>query len=534
MRGLTDPVASTMAANRTLQARLRAFFEDSRWGGSVREVTPAMLKDARVRFGGDSTLRAVQERLASHSCCVNVLVVGGSTTCGKGKPNERGFPTAPGVVAAGGVDGAWPSLLRAALDNVTRHCCARGHTLHNLCRDSAGIDYALTTFETRLAAAHASQRAHLLLVDTAPNDFNTYWLASKRLVRRIGDKVHNSTQLQTEAFVRRVLSLSDAPALAFVETAWFEPVADRPSGEVFGAWDDHRAVLEHYRVPAVHMPLALVGHNDHLGPRRGLAPRPHRVAPPDAGADLAARAEARRDLRPLSRAQLIIDHLHLSAAGHWTLAFFVASALLAPSERRSAAKPTVAPPVLPRPRAPLADLEPLTRSPLTSLDFTQPSEAEAAVSNLSTCSGWAWRLSTKGTDGRYILSEPRAADRAALRHGKLGLVAAASGSGTEAPTFSVRVRARTAFVRVGYLRSYSGRVNVLVQAVGAPWSSVLNGTWELPVSIFSTSVFDLSSALCAGHADCGSGPLGLDLELRFTVIPGTEPSDFTVYSIETW
>ena len=89
-------------------------------------------------------------------------------------------------------------------------CCARGHTLHNLCRDSAGIDYALTTFETRLAAAHASQRAHLLLVDTAPNDFNTYWLASKRLVRRIGDKVHNSTQLQTDAFVRRVLSLSDA------------------------------------------------------------------------------------------------------------------------------------------------------------------------------------------------------------------------------------------------------------------------------------------------------------------------------------
>ena len=212
----------------------------------------------------------------------------------------------------------------------------------------------------------------------------------------------------------------------------------------------------------------------------------------------------------------------------------MASALLAPSERRSAAKPTVAPPVLPRPRAPLADLEPLTRSPLTSLDFTQPSEAEAAVSNLSTCSGWAWRLSTKGTGGRYILSEPRAADRAALRHGKLGLVAAASGSGTEAATFSVRVRARTALVRVGYLRSYSGRANVLVQAVGAPWSSVLNGTWELPVSIFSTSVFDLSSALCAGHADCGSGPLGLDLELRFTVIPGTEPSDFTVYSIETW
>ena len=89
-------------------------------------------------------------------------------------------------------------------------------------------------------------------------------------------------------------------------------------------------------------------------------------------------------------------------------------------------------------------------------------------------------------------------------------------------------------MRVGYLRSYSGRANVLVQAVGAPWSSVLNGTWELPVSIFSTSVFDLSSTLCAGHADCGSGPLGLDLELRFTVIPGTEPSDFTVYSIETW
>ena len=87
----------------------------------------------------------------------------------------------------------------------------------NLCRSAAGLDYALTVFESRLA-----ERAGLMLVDTAVNDVHVYWLQVSRLLNKARlTKSLSQTELFTEALVRRVASLADPPALAFVETAWF-------------------------------------------------------------------------------------------------------------------------------------------------------------------------------------------------------------------------------------------------------------------------------------------------------------------------
>ena len=143
----------------------------------------------------------------------------------------------------------------------------------------------------------------MILVDTAVNDVNVYWLQVSRLLNKARlTKTLSQTELFTEALVRRVASLTDPPALAFVETAWFEPVGGTggivgvEEGEemIFGAWLSHRKVLEYYGVPAVHMPRALV---------RGGKP------------------STRNTSVPLSRAQLYVDGLHLSRDGHWVQAF---------------------------------------------------------------------------------------------------------------------------------------------------------------------------------------------------------------------
>ena len=61
-----------------------------------------------------------------------------------------------------------------------------------------------------------------MLVDTAVNDVHVYWLQVSRLLNKARlTKSLSQTELFTEALVRRVASLADPPALAFVETAWF-------------------------------------------------------------------------------------------------------------------------------------------------------------------------------------------------------------------------------------------------------------------------------------------------------------------------
>ena len=73
------------------------------------------------------------------------------------------------------------------------------------------------------------------------------------------------------------------------------------------------------------------------------------------------------------------------------------------------------------------------------------------------------------------------------------------------------MRVRQALVRVGYLRSYNGQASVLDEvtmntsspsglaqraASDARLSRVFNGTWNEPVSIFTTTSFDLRSIYC--------------------------------------
>ena len=530
-----------------MEHRLRRYFEagfyDSATSSeSTRSVTRELL-DAAILFDSNRSLHAVRQLLhSSHDCCISIVALGGSTACGKGLVGGGGgkyrFPTTPGVEAPKGIEQAWPAHLKHSLDNVTASCCPQGHSMRNLCRDAAGLDYVLTVFESRLAEQHRRKRADLILVDTAVNDVNVYWLQVSRLLNKARlTKTLSQTELFTEALVRRVASLTDPPALAFVETAWFEPVGGTggivgvEEGEemIFGAWLSHRKVLEYYGVPAVHMPRALV---------RGGKP------------------STRNTSVPLSRAQLYVDGLHLSRDGHWVQALFVAAALLRHSSsdghRHQGSYATLAPP-----RAALEQLAPLVTAPLTAYDFSQRAVAPASLRKLSQMEGWALRLAEK-VNGTYTFSGPlEAIERTATQidRGKLGLVAS-WGAGSADATFTATMHVRQALLRVGYLRSYNGQASVLAEVTinsSSPWemaqrgarnarlSRMFNGTWNEPVSIFTTTSFDLRSIYCDQGEEELPPCLPPDgeqlLDVRFTLLPNDGApggGTFTFFSISSW
>jgi len=338
----------------------------------------------------------------------------------------------------------------------------------------------IDTFETRVAAVHSRQPLHLILVDTAPNDVNVYHYARHYyLSPTVKERLRKQTELMTEAFVLKVAALPQPPAVAFVETAWFERVAAIKSAKdadlVFGAWSAHKTVLDYYGIPMINMPRSLAQH--------GL--------PATRGSTL-----------PLSRAQLFVDGLHLSSSGHRLHAFFVASALVRPPRggQLTAGRQSKS---TPPPRASMDDLLPLLSKAVTSYDFTNPLVAVKAMKELPLSSGWKWSLAEK-VNRSYVLSDAMDALRTtsveALGRKKLGLSAAWVAENASPPTFTLSLKVRLGLLRVGYLRSYQSRANLVVD-LGSSRSArterrVLNGTWDREVSIYYVTTLDLRPMLC--------------------------------------
>ena len=509
----------------------------------TRAVTRSMLNGS-VFFDDDGESRhydAIRQRLSSARCCTKIIVVGSSTPCGKGSvgvgagKGRTKFATAPGVRAAGGTSGAWPRRLQEMLNNVTRHCCPEGHHLDNHCRDSTGIDFQLQTFDERLSpelqsARAAGKPADLVVVDTTSVDFNLLWMKAHKMdSRSLKEERHNATRLDLEAFLRRFLAVPHAPGLAFAETAWLDNSAmgrTGTKGEQFGAWIDHAPILRHYGVPAVAMPVALEAQ----------------------GMPASQSAPVTLEKMPLARKFMYVDGLHLSRAGHWMFAFFVANAIFGGGRAHEGTSARHLPArfatELPAPVASMEQLVPRMSKKQTYFDFTSTQRAEGALSQLRGVRGWAWKLLEK-VDGKYIAFDPRDPKRATssvvMDHGKLGLMASWEPEPTPAPTFEATVKLSLGTLQFGYLRSYEGRADARIdvwacnqrngRATGQlpVHSEILNGSWEMPISIYTSHVMDLRTASVVPRAG------GCSLDLRVTMLPGASGAgDFTIYTIASY
>jgi hypothetical protein len=298
---------------------------------------------------------------------------------------------------------------------------------------------------------------------------------------------------------------------------------------VFGSWVAHRATLEHYGIPMIVMPRAMSLHG--FSAKRG-------------------------SIVPLSRAQLYVDGLHLSAAGHWVQALFVAAALLkVPASSQTAAAMVnkhwplavqLPPNALPPPRLPLDLLAPFLAKGLTRLDFTQPGTAMDALNSTSIVSGWKWRFA-ENANGSYAFHDAesvlRIAGPEALARKKLGLSASWRADG--AATFTVTLRVRLGLLRLGYLRSYNGRADVTLElhSERPEWntSHILNGTWDREVSVFTTKTLDLRPTICprltsntsSERMPCNAVAAESIVEARFKLLSSVQPGggDFTIFSI---
>ena len=135
--------------------------------------------------------------------------------------------------------------------------------------------------------------------------------------------------------------------------------------------------------------------------------------------------------------------------------------------------------------------------PLTRLDFTDPSGAWEVHVSEDAWVGWEWLVARKQPAG-YSFS-PMVRGAAVAGRDKLGLIAVGPGAYA-----SVRVTLRRGTVRLGYLRSPDSAMGAVeVSLVGAPRRQgsggggvpcLLNGTWELTVSIYTSTecAWDLS------------------------------------------
>ena len=486
---------------------------------------------------GTSRLTPFLRRLSNETdCCVHVIVIGGSIACGHGYPGNMGSPKAGNVKAAGGVSGAYAAHLHGLLNTARGACCAATHRVTNLCEGGKGTDYFLSSLSTRLVPVHREHPAHLVLVDTAPNDLNAFW------IQRFGTRdrstwlprLHAVNALTTEALVRRLLLLRPRVAVAYVETAWYEA---GPFHTRYGAWEDQQPVLRFYQVPTVHLGL--------VARAAGSAATGTRES--DSNTTTTSELHAR-----LSRRSLYVDAIHLSADGHRVLAHLISEALVREWERLSTASTssaggmegsagaaaaeeqdfTAASATL----APSADVAPYADVPLSVVDFTDMRGSWAGfVRKLPAAGGggggdgngdgWQWAGASKQRNGSYVYTSmplisdassvagPRG-DQCGNRQYLTGLVmdrqyADHSGnrasyirgtcklayvvrSGVES-SFVARVSFASGRLRIGYLRSYTGqaamKIEVLAMAEAAEAAAApaeeevleqwrVNGTWD--------------------------------------------------------
>ena len=190
--------------------------------------------------------------------------------------------------------------------------------------------------------------------------------------------------------------------------------------------------------------------------------------------------------------------------------------------------------------------------PLTRLDFTDPSGAWKAHVSEDAWVGWEWLVARKQPAG-YSFS-PMVRGAAVAGTDKLGLIAVSPGAYA-----SARVTLRRGTVRLGYLRSPDpamGAVEVSLRGAprqhggGAP--CLLNGTWELAVSIYTSTEcsWDLSLGADPAHSLAGGGettqqarrsaqgriPAAASRILEFRLLPSATASlrRFTLYTVSAW
>lgn len=451
------------------------------WNVSNVDMPSAVLAASRaVNSSSAARLYSFLEKLGSDDCCTSVLVLGGSVPCGHGAPGCGGAKTVfTNATGAGGQRGAWPTWFHRWLNWSHTDCCPSGHIVRNLCVGATGIDYVLETFATRVLPALASVPTQLVVIDTAVNDYNEYLFAKRCQWRRCitmdeRKRKQHETQAATEALVRRLLMLN--LSVAFVENARFRGAI---SDTTYGAWTSHEPVLRHYGIPTVHLGLAA-----EAADRENL-PRP----------DLWAREWTH------------VDGQHLSAAGHWQLAMLLTRGVLCHEWESYHVSQHHSP--LPHPYCPEEQLEPYLGGqsvPKTLVDFTDPKGSwrrfvvppkAPAGSGSPVDHVWAWTMAVKQASGGYSLL--RAEDATAEEVGKLSFSVRA-----DAPrSFEAAVSFKTGRLRVGYLRSFEGQASVHIQVIipaddkalryNASW--VVNGTWDAPVSVYTSDEFQLPESL---------------------------------------
>ena len=459
------------------------------------------------------------------SCCLRIVVLGGSTACGCGqfdrdtrlnqiKTSTCGMPA--------GMNGTWSAHLVRHWNARYASCCPQGHSLANLCTPGKGSDYIVDALwgasidgdepsastETSLAAASIAT-AHLIFVDFATNDYNAWFLHEfKRTSEERVATILQSSSRTTERLVRKLRRLAPRAAAMYVETAYFYQ-RDGGVGHTLGAWPQHEPVLRHYGLPAVVVGLAL----EEEALRLGLGhERPERKTTP---------------AHPLSRHWMMQDKTHLSAEGHQLTALLVARSLEKELSTSSSLPPVQA--SLPLRQFGEEKDEVEERTPHLRLDFTDKRGAWASHVPDLRRRGWEWLLSRKAEGSSYRTSQFVAGTE--VGQGKLGLVAVAEGA-----SFVVtNVTLLSGKLRAGFLRSYSsnmGAVEVsLVKArrggsLPAP-RCVLNGTWPLRISVFANE--DCEWKLEGGDA-------GAKHELHFRMLPQDQryAGRFTVYSVTAW
>ena len=304
----------------------------------------------------------------------------------------------------------------------------------------------------------------------------------------------------------RPLPSARRPSRAAVTTAWFvdKEAHDTSESEVHGAWLDQRPGLKHYHVAATNMP-------------RLLRDR--------------ANANNSHDSAAFSHHEWYIDPVHYSLEAHTLQAWLLGRALALEFERASHRQPVTRAPrqrSLPPPLHP-ASTRAAMREHVSFIDFTDRG-AGFRSALLDDGHGWRWVEAIKEANGNYVRIAippgelPSQDDGRGLK-GKLGYVAQRSGTAT----FAVAARFRLGQLRVSYLRSYAhmGAANLTVSRMPAGellHASILNGTWELPVSLYTTEVVDLPRSLFSQNES---------LRVQLSRLPHI-PGGFTVYSIASY
>ena len=102
---------------------------------------------------------------------MKIILLGGSNACGNGFSDHPWLyhQKKAASLHRAGLSGVYATRFTTWLSAEARGCCPGGHNFTNLCAGGAGTSYILDTFdESRL------DHADLILVDTAPNDLNTF------------------------------------------------------------------------------------------------------------------------------------------------------------------------------------------------------------------------------------------------------------------------------------------------------------------------------------------------------------------------